>query len=82
MIPNFHSLVLQNQDIPTMSRSQEEECQGSQREIYSPIYFPRRPAPVDVAKYVSLLLSVDPESQMTSISYSHLVTPSHSVEEN
>ncbi|KAF7947701.1 hypothetical protein EAE96_008781 [Botrytis aclada] len=35
-----------------MSRSQEEEgCQGSEREIYSPIYFPRRPAPVDVPNY-------------------------------
>lgn len=37
-----------------MSHIQEEEGQEPQREIYSPIYFPCRPAPVDVAKYVSL----------------------------
>ena len=45
-----------------MSRSEEGECQRSPREAYSPIYFPRRPAPVDVAKYVPLFLSVNPES--------------------
>ena len=41
-----------------MSRTQEEEGQETQREIYSPFYYLLRPAPVDVAEYVFLNLNL------------------------